>query len=216
MITASHNPEEDNGVKVVDPSGEMLESSWENIATKLANVEDNAVVTTLQQMIKEQNIATNFPASVIIGRDTRESSPSLSQAAIDGIKAMNGFVKDLGVVTTPQLHYVVACTNTKGAYGVPTIEGYYEKISKAFKTVVGDKKNNGKYFAKLQLDAANGVGALAVKEFQKHLSDALEMTVYNNGDGKLNYLVNLLSMNLIYLVVILSVNPSNFSVEQIL
>lgn len=38
MITASHNPEEDNGVKLVDPKGEMLESSWEAHATYLANV----------------------------------------------------------------------------------------------------------------------------------------------------------------------------------
>jgi len=38
MITASHNPEEDNGVKLIDPDGEMLESSWEVHATDLANV----------------------------------------------------------------------------------------------------------------------------------------------------------------------------------
>jgi phosphoacetylglucosamine mutase len=38
MITASHNPEEDNGVKLIDPQGEMLEASWENYATLLANV----------------------------------------------------------------------------------------------------------------------------------------------------------------------------------
>lgn len=38
MITASHNDEPDNGVKLVDPQGEMLEASWEVIATKLANV----------------------------------------------------------------------------------------------------------------------------------------------------------------------------------
>ena len=33
MITASHNPEGDNGVKLVDPAGEMLEFSWEALAT---------------------------------------------------------------------------------------------------------------------------------------------------------------------------------------
>lgn len=38
MITASHNPEHDNGVKLVDPEGEMLEQSWEVLATELANV----------------------------------------------------------------------------------------------------------------------------------------------------------------------------------
>lgn len=37
MITASHNPEDDNGVKLVDPLGEMLEMSWEKLATSLAN-----------------------------------------------------------------------------------------------------------------------------------------------------------------------------------
>jgi phosphoacetylglucosamine mutase len=39
MITASHNPEEDNGLKLVDPSGEMLASEWEEVAEKIANVE---------------------------------------------------------------------------------------------------------------------------------------------------------------------------------
>lgn len=38
MITASHNPEEDNGVKLVDPMGEMLELAWEKHASQLANV----------------------------------------------------------------------------------------------------------------------------------------------------------------------------------
>lgn len=38
MVTASHNPEPDNGVKLVDPHGEMLEQSWEGLATKFANV----------------------------------------------------------------------------------------------------------------------------------------------------------------------------------
>ena len=37
MITASHNPPPDNGVKLVDPAGEMLEAAWESIATTIAN-----------------------------------------------------------------------------------------------------------------------------------------------------------------------------------
>ena len=31
VVTASHNPAEDNGVKLVDPSGYMLQQSWEVI-----------------------------------------------------------------------------------------------------------------------------------------------------------------------------------------
>ena len=37
MITASHNPSEDNGIKLVDPFGDMLEENWEHYATELVN-----------------------------------------------------------------------------------------------------------------------------------------------------------------------------------
>lgn len=39
---------------------------------------------------------------------------------------------DYGLVTTPQLHYMVYCRNTSGQYGEATLEGYYQKLSKAF------------------------------------------------------------------------------------
>ncbi|XP_011501168.1 PREDICTED: phosphoacetylglucosamine mutase [Ceratosolen solmsi marchali] len=188
MITASHNLEIDNGVKVVDPNGEMLETSWEIIATKLANVEDDKVISILQEIIKEQNIDTSLSASVIIGRDTRSSSLNLSQAAVSGIKAMNSKFIDVGVVTTPQLHYFVVSMNKNRDYGIPALEGYYKKISEAYKKIIETTINNGKYSNKVQLDAANGVGALAIKELKKYLNGALNIEIYNSGEGQLNYM----------------------------
>jgi phosphoacetylglucosamine mutase len=32
MITASHNPGTDNGIKLVDPNGDMLTQSWEKVS----------------------------------------------------------------------------------------------------------------------------------------------------------------------------------------
>lgn len=31
MVTASHNPERDNGIKIVDPDGGMMSLDWEKV-----------------------------------------------------------------------------------------------------------------------------------------------------------------------------------------
>jgi len=188
MITASHNLEPDNGIKLVDPAGEMLEASWEMIATNLANVQDDDLISVLTRISTKENIDLSIPATVIIGRDTRKSSPILLKAALAGITVLRGNVTNLGLVTTPQLHYVVVCTNTNGTYGDPTLQGYYSKLAAVFKSIRGTKMNNGKYTSVLQLDAANGVGVIAVKEFQKYLSGVLDIKLFNDGNGDLNHM----------------------------
>lgn len=48
MITASHNPAKDNGVKIIEPNGHMLTPEWEPISEKIVNSE------SLQNDVKEQ------------------------------------------------------------------------------------------------------------------------------------------------------------------
>lgn len=72
MITASHNPHEDNGVKLIDPQGEMLESSWEKLATALANaVNSQEVCAILLKIISDHDIKSLNIPRVYIGYDTR-------------------------------------------------------------------------------------------------------------------------------------------------
>jgi len=187
MITASHNPSPDNGIKLVDPMGEMLEQTWESEATALANCSDSDLPVQLERIVTKYSIPTSVSGTVVVGRDTRLSSPALSKAVVRGVEVVGGQVLDIGVVTTPQLHYIVVATNTKGGYGDPSLVGYYAKITGAFKkfiSLVGPDKKN--YTPAIMFDGANGVGAPAMKEFSSLLSEVLDVVLVNTGEGELN------------------------------
>ncbi|XP_032441920.1 phosphoacetylglucosamine mutase [Xiphophorus hellerii] len=188
MVTASHNPEEDNGVKLIDPMGEMLTSSWEDYATQLANTEQDELLTTLKDIIKKEAIDMSREANVFVGKDTRSSSASLAQAVLDGVKALGGHSKDYGLVTTPQLHYMVCCQNTQGKYGEATVEGYYRKLSQAFSQLAKNASNRTDDQKHLSVDGANGIGAIKVREMESHLKQHMQLSVFNDGSrGKLNH-----------------------------
>ncbi|KAJ3177171.1 Phosphoacetylglucosamine Mutase [Geranomyces variabilis] len=177
MVTASHNPAVDNGVKLVEPMGEMLAQSWETYATVLANAATtDALVAGLEDIVKKEQIDLAQPANVIIARDTRPSGTALVAALTDGVSALGGKITDKGLLTTPQLHYITRCLNTNGAYGEPTEEGYYKKLADAFKRIVTGKPK----LSPLYVDGANGIGAPALQKLAKHLSSDLSVNVVND------------------------------------
>ncbi|KAH0364218.1 Phosphoacetylglucosamine mutase, partial [Aureobasidium melanogenum] len=174
MITASHNPPEDNGVKLVDPMGEMLEASWEKYATQLANADsDDHLVQVYNELVKTLKVNLDAPARVIFARDTRASGSRLVECLNDALTATKAEVTDYRILTTPQLHYLVRCVNTKGTqdeYGEVSEKGYYEKLAAAFKQAMEHTKAQGH----LTVDCANGVGGPKLRELLKYLPSSAD------------------------------------------
>lgn len=94
MVTASHNDECDNGVKIIDPSGEMMDHSWEKLATEIANQPEDDVLNFIQSKYEEfsneskSNDGDQTPV-VFIGRDTRPHSLKFAQLVAKAASAIN-------------------------------------------------------------------------------------------------------------------------------
>ena len=127
-------------MKLVDPRGEMLESSWEMHATSLSNAATaDDFLAVLDTFVKMTKIDLSKPARVVYARDTRPSGPALVSAFEDGLKAIGAEGRNAGVTTTPILHYLVRAINTKGTkdvYGDDSEQGYFTKLSEAFKKLI--------------------------------------------------------------------------------
>ncbi|KAL8702343.1 MAG: hypothetical protein Q9224_000045 [Gallowayella concinna] len=179
MITASHNPPDDNGVKLVDPM-----ESWEAYGTTLANApSDDKLLGAYENIIGECHIKLDTKANVVFARDTRASGPHLISILIEALKATNTDYTDYKLLTTPQLHYITRCLNTKGSpheYGEPTEQGYYEKTASSLKAAMQGRQFSGS----VTVDCANGVGGPKLRELMKHLPSAseggLEINVVND------------------------------------
>ncbi|KAI6224385.1 Phosphoacetylglucosamine mutase [Aphelenchoides fujianensis] len=132
MITASHNPHGDNGIKLVDPMGEMLDQTLEGELTDLDQPAGRGVRAgrpSAGGRGGEEETNETVSGCVHLGWDTRQSSVHLSLAATRGIAQAGGKYAVHSYVTTPQLHYLVRVSNDP-SYGdrEPIVKRFVEAV----------------------------------------------------------------------------------------
>ena len=182
MITASHNKESDNGVKLVDYTGDMIDTTWEQYATQLAQAntyEDfQLCINKIMPLVEKPT----SQCSVLVGIDTRKSGNELLKACVDGIESVGVKVVQLGIVTTPELHFNVVKENTNGKLNyVNHLENCFNNLN----TIFLNYRQNNTY----HIDCANGVGYLRLQELKPCLkSVGITIELYNHGDGELNHM----------------------------
>lgn len=135
----------------------------------------------MEAVLAQVSLPATMSGLVVVGRDTRVSSPHLCSLVASGVAAVGGRVHDLGVVTTPQVHWVVLRANQQVPAAVPSLSGYYEEHVSALKTLL--VASDGTHI-NINVDCANGVGAKSLFEMQAVLKIhkvPMNLTAFNTG-----------------------------------
>lgn len=201
MVTASHNPVEDNGVKLIDSSGEMLETDWEPIVEDFCNtpVDDVTILfNKISDLLNKFNITldeipTTEKFHVLIGHDTRPSCEPLVDLLLGGLKVWSDYIVFVNYdqLTTPALHYLVAESNKRGK--ILELQDYYNQLIEGLADIFDDKSTKDKKFYtsnNLIVDCANGVGHKTMQYLcnDERFNKCIQMRCINTDDGILNHL----------------------------
>ncbi|QLQ82218.1 hypothetical protein HG537_0G04730 [Torulaspora globosa] len=165
MITASHNPASDNGVKIVEPDGSMLVQTWETRATELANLISSGSAAEIRRRIAELvTSAADVRPRLVIGRDSRVSGPHLLECLLGSANSLfQAQIKDYGLVTTPQLHYLTS--RSLSVDGPVEEEDYFVDFSSAWNEITRLHDVERLPSAGLVVDCANGIGGPKMHSF---------------------------------------------------
>jgi phosphoacetylglucosamine mutase len=177
MVTASHNDESYNGVKIADPDGGMMNAQGERLAVYLANERNTDALVqyfvaqqakyTTEKRIHSGNAATE-PVVVHVGRDTRSHSPFLTCLVVKAARACGALVLDHGVVTTPMLHHTVLHANhvkflPKLIPHRPHVDGYQRLLIDSYRALLATTDNQAPLQRSLLVDCACGVGYIGLE-----------------------------------------------------
>lgn len=186
MVTASHNPAHNNGLKIVDHNGDCLDEAWEKIFDEVVNCDDAVLYATVNKVHKKygqmKDISDGLPARMLIGRDTRESGEGIVSKLVEMLRGFDADVHNYGEVSTPQLHWLVRSSNQRGER-VPR-EKYIEHLTRCYQALLshGDVDTKSRGVSKRRVDTANGV----VKNIFREMNGLSVELI--NGDGLLNHM----------------------------
>lgn len=190
MVTASHNLEVDNGVKISYADGGMIPPIWEQRATEFANEPDICqIIRILQKTQLSSSTSCIIQQPVVhVGRDTRSHSPHLANLVCQAAQLMGAKVIHHGLITTPQLHWFVLASNPHRMFNISLASTTLGSLhTQYFQTIVGSyiallqtqtlsplhnnhsSSNSRSSRRTLLVDCACGVGGYKVQQIQSIL-----------------------------------------------
>ena len=201
QITASHNPNQDNGIKFIGKDALMMKTEFEKCVEDFANIEDlNEACKMLEdffvnQLNNGQPVDWSQDGFILIGCDTRTSSPLLIGALMEAITFAGSKYINFGEVTTPQLHYMVLVFNKKHRQNLPKFDyksedllrTYYEDfggaIIDAFDLLAEMGLNDKNKKKTVFIDCSNGVGGIHQEKLtEEFFNKVFNVVVLNSRD----------------------------------
>lgn len=179
MITASHNRNTDNGIKIIDHNGDYIDKTLENYCDEIVNCEDRDLHKLLSRIHRKMGNMRDFGdgpvPTIAVGRDTRVSGVLFEEKITEILEMFGAKLVLYQVVTTPQMHYLIRKCNISGR--VFDKNEYFDHLIKNYNEIMKYASNPP---LKVHVDCANGVGGIAINEIISRLPNK-EIVIINQG-----------------------------------
>jgi phosphoacetylglucosamine mutase len=189
MITASHNPYQDNGIKISGDFGVMITPEEEDIAVEIANSKN--LKETLLSVIKKLNI-TQTRSIIVLAHDTRRSSPKLANLMKQALDVLHCEYHFYDIVTTPCLQFLNLISilafekiGIKNKMIFPPVQDYWDFLAKAYKDYNSffaehfcePNRVLKNYDRELCIDCSCGIAAVVKDNIQKIMESNTDLKI---------------------------------------